>query len=49
MATRAFELISVQKSAILPRKMRKGHVELANIVQIDKTTGLTTDVFMVAA
>ena len=42
MATRAFELISVQKVAILPRQMRKGPAELANIEQIDKTTGLIT-------
>lgn len=49
MATRAFEVISVQKVAILPRQMRKGPAELANIEQIDKTTGLITDAFMVAA
>ena len=49
MATRAFEVISVQKVAILPRQMRKGPAELANIEQIDKTTGLTSDAFMVAA
>ena len=49
MATRAFEVISVQKVAILPRQMRKGPAELTNIEQIDKTTGLITDAFMVAA
>ena len=35
--------------AILPRQMRKGPAELANIEQIDKTTGLITYAFMVAA
>ena len=49
MATRAIGSINARQLPQLPRQMRRGPAELANIAALDKDTGLASDAFLAAA